>query len=69
MEACVLTGAGHGVDISDHLLAGSDLRCWQPFGVCGEVLSPPVYGIGIAFKQSCDAETHPETPPAQTVAG
>ena len=40
--------AGHGVDASSHLLGGSDLRCWQPFGVlvCGEGPSPPVHQAG-----------------------
>ena len=36
------TGVGHGVGVSGHLLGCSDLLCWQPFGVCGEGLSPPV---------------------------
>ena len=31
------------LSVSGHLLGGSDLRCWQPFGVCGEGLSPPVH--------------------------
>ena len=31
------------VDISDHLLGGSDLRCWQPFDVCGEGRYPLVH--------------------------
>ena len=43
MAACAWQGVGHGVGVSSHLLGGSDLRCWQPFGVCGEVLSPPVH--------------------------
>ena len=34
---------GHGVGVSGHLLGGSDLHCWQPFGVCGEGLSLPVH--------------------------
>ena len=53
-SVCTWQGDGHGVDVSDHLLGGSDLRCWQPFGVCAEGLSPPVYnkqGIEVAFKQ------------------
>ena len=29
--------------VSGHLLGGSDLRWRQPFGVCGEGLSPPVH--------------------------
>ena len=33
----------HGVCISSHLLGGSDLRYWQPFGVCREGLSTPVH--------------------------
>ena len=31
------------VGVSGHLLGGSDLRCWRPFGVCGEGLFPPVH--------------------------
>ena len=38
-----LQGVGHGVGVSGHLLGGSDLRWRQPFGVCGEGLSPPVH--------------------------
>ena len=34
---------GHGVGVSGPLLGGSDLRWRQPFGVCGEGLSPPVH--------------------------
>ena len=40
--------------VSCHLLGGSYLRCWQPFGVCREGLSPPVQisrVFGVAFKQ------------------
>ena len=40
--------------VSGHILGGSDLRWRQPFGVCGEGLSPPVHTsrvLGIAFKQ------------------
>ena len=33
MEACAWQGVGHGVDASGHLLGGSDLCCWQHFGV------------------------------------
>ena len=54
MEACAWQGVGHGVGVSGHLLGGSDLPCWQPFGVCGERLSPASAfnrGIGVAFKQ------------------
>ena len=29
--------------VSDHLLGGGDVRWRQPFGVCGEGLSPPVH--------------------------
>ena len=43
MEACAWQGVGHGVGVSGHLLGGSDLRWRQPFGVCGEGLSPPVH--------------------------
>ena len=50
MAACAWQGVGHGVGVSGHLLGGSDLRCWQPFGVCGEGLSPPVHTIVIRFK-------------------
>ena len=53
-SVCAWQGDGHVVDVSDHLLGGSDLRCWQPFGVCAEGLSPPVHnkqGIEVAFKQ------------------
>ena len=39
MEACAWQGVGHGVGVSCHLLGGSYLRCWQPFGVCREGLS------------------------------
>ena len=54
MEACAWQGVGHGVGVSDHLLGGSYLRWRQPFGVCGEGLSPPVHTrrvLGVAFKQ------------------
>ena len=54
MESCVWQGVGHGVGVSGHLLGGSYLRCWQPFGVCGEGLSLPVHTsmvFGVAFKQ------------------
>ena len=54
MEACAWQGVGHGVRVSGHLLGGSYLRCWQPFGVRGEGLSPGSahkQGIGVAFKQ------------------
>ena len=55
MEACAWQGVGHGVGVLGYLLGGSDLRCLQPFVVCGEGLSPPVHttmqGIGVAFKQ------------------
>ena len=40
---CAWQGVGHGVDVSGHLLGGSDLRWRQPFGVCGEGLYPPVH--------------------------
>ena len=43
MEACAWQDVGHGVGVSGHRLGGSDLRCWQSFGVCGEGLSPPVH--------------------------
>ena len=43
MEACAWHVIGHGVGVSAHLRGGSDLRCWQPFGVYGEGLSPPVH--------------------------
>ena len=36
MEVCAWQGVGHGVGVSGHLLGGNDLRCRQPFGVCGE---------------------------------
>ena len=54
MDVCTWQGVGHGVGVSCHLLGGSDLRCCQPFGVCGEGLSPPVHisrVLGVAFKQ------------------
>ena len=43
MEACAWQGVGHGVGVLGHILGGSDLRCRQHFGVCGEELSPPVH--------------------------
>ena len=43
MEACACQGIGHGVGVSDHFFGGSDLRYWQPFGVCWEGLSLPVH--------------------------
>ena len=43
MEACTGQGVGNGVDVSGHLLGGSDLRCWQHFGVCEEGVSPSVH--------------------------
>ena len=43
MEACAWQGVGHGVGVSGHLLGGSDLRCRQPIGVCGEGISLPVH--------------------------
>ena len=42
MEACAWQGVNNGVGVSG-LLGGSDLRFWQPSGVCGEGLSPPVH--------------------------
>ena len=39
-----LAGRWHGVGVSGNLLGGSYLRWRQPFGVCGEGLSPPVRG-------------------------
>ena len=50
MEACVWQGVCHGVGVSGHLLGGSDLRCWQPFGMWGEPMlaSPYKQGIGVA---------------------
>ena len=36
VETCAWQGVGHGVCISGHLPGGSDLRCWQPYDVCGE---------------------------------
>ena len=50
MEACVCQGVGHGVDVSDHLLGGSDLCCWQPFGVYGEGLSLPVHTRAVLMR-------------------
>ena len=38
MEACAWQGVGHGVGVLGHILGGSDLRCRQHFGVCGEEL-------------------------------
>ena len=46
MEAGGWQGVGHGVGDSGHLLGGSYLHCWQPFGECGEGLSPPVQTSG-----------------------
>ena len=54
MEACAWQGVGHGVGVSCHLVGGSYLRCWQPFGVCREGAIPASankQGIGVAFKQ------------------
>ena len=42
MEACDWQGVGHGVDVSGHLLGGSDLDCWQPFGVCWVAFKQPL---------------------------
>ena len=53
MAACAWQGVGHGVGVSGHLLGGSDLRCWQPFGVWGGAIPASAYRqcIGVAFKQ------------------
>ena len=43
MEACAWKGVGYGMGVSGHLLGGSDLRCWLPYHVCGEGISPAVH--------------------------
>ena len=43
---CFRQGVGHGVDVWDQLLGGSDLRYWHPFCVCGEGLSPQCIQAG-----------------------
>ena len=47
LDVSLWQGVGHGAGVSGHLLAGSDLRCWQPCGVCGGGLSPPVHISGV----------------------